>query len=456
MLRDKNQAQIFQLLYRSQNDPALHDDQAGERALFPSNTSGSSSQPSQGGKAFHLADLEDGVDFDSMRENEGEAAEFGIYYDDTNYDYMQHLRDIGDESGESQYVDAASAMVTGKGKGKNAAFRLEEAFQDVSMDDSSDPPSLIDSSIHSRSGKPRTYQNQQDVPDEIAGFKPDLDPRLREVLDALDDEAYVDDKDDDDIFGALVNDGKHGELDLTEFENSIDDEDEGWESDVTERALYQPKELKLSETIPEQLGQGHEESSTAVAEDGDWLEEFAKHKRGQVQKGPPKTADSIVAASAVQDKTPSLYTLNGTPIRHKKRKGARTNPSTYSMTSASLARREGQQLLDARFDQVEEMYALDEGDELDDDEDGGVSLASGLSKQSKMSTLSTTSFADKDAVRQDFHGMIDGFLADWKKDNPGAKGKGGKSKRGKNGNEVEGMRQLDELRRELGPARVHR
>ena len=427
--------------------------------MFPSNTSGPSSQPSQGGKAFHLADLEDELDFDSMRENEGEAAEFGIYYDDTNYDYMQHLRDIGDESAESQYVDAVSSKATRKGKGKNAAFQFEDAFRDVSMDDSSEAPSLVEGSIYSRSERPRTYQNQQDVPDEIAGFKPDMDPRLREVLEALDDDAYVDDKDDDDVFGALVNDGKHGELDLHEFETNFDDdEDEGWESDVTERANYQPKELKLPETISQDLVRGHEESRTAVAEDGDWLEDFAKHKRQQIDKPPPKNADSIIAASAVQDKAPTLYTVNGTPIKHKKRKGARTNPSTYSMTSASLARTEGQQLLDARFDQVEKMYVLDEGDELDDDEDGGMSLASGLSKQSKMSALSTTSFADKDAVRQDFTGMIDGFLADWQRDNPGGKrsGKGGKSKRGKNGNEVEGMRQLDELRRELGPARVQR
>ena len=46
-----------------------------------------------------------------------------------------------------------------------------------------------------------TYQDQQNIPDALAGFQPDMDPRLREVLEALEDDAYVDD--DEDIFDNL-------------------------------------------------------------------------------------------------------------------------------------------------------------------------------------------------------------------------------------------------------------
>jgi protein LTV1 len=410
-----------------------------------------------------------------MRENEGEAAEYGIYFDDTNYDYMQHLREIGEGSGELHFVDSALVKVKGKGKGKAQTMKLEDALRETSLEDH-DSQSIQNGSIFddglstfSRSTRPRTYQDQQDVPDEIAGFQPDMDPRLREVLEALEDDAYVDEKDEDDIFGALVRDGRSGELDLEEFEANFE-EDDGWESDVTEKASEQPKELRLPPASTESRQTDLPDSSVAPpttdaaiasAEDGDWLRDFAKFKRDTTKKPPPKAANSIVAASAVQDRAPTLYTLNGTPLRQKKRKGALTNPSSYSMTSSSLARTEGQQLLDARFDQVEKMYALDEAEEFDDD-DGAMSLASGMSKMSKiskMSMFSTTSFADEGAVRKDFDGMMDGFLDDWNHTNPGGGGgkrRGPKAKRGKHGNELLGLKQLDEVRAELGPARIYK
>jgi len=84
-------------------------------------------------------------------------------------------------------------------------------------------------------------------------------------------------------------------------------------------------------------------------------------------------------------------------------------------------------------------------------------LASGMTGQSKMSQLSTTSFADEGAVRDDLDSMMDGFLGDWNKANPGGGGgkrRGAKGKRGKNGNEKFGLEQLEEVRRELGPARI--
>ncbi|EHY57164.1 uncharacterized protein HMPREF1120_05212 [Exophiala dermatitidis NIH/UT8656] len=461
---DKNNAQTFQLLYRPQNDPALHDESAGERALYPVSGPASSSQnTTTQKKGLHLKDLEDDLDFDSMRENEGEAAQYGIYFDDTNYDYMQHLRDIGEGGGESHFIEATPVKVQTKGKGKAKTMKLEDALREVSLDDDRSVAGTDMISNFTTRTKDRKYESQQDVPDEIAGFQPDMDPRLREVLEALEDEAYVDDQGDEDIFAALAQDGPNGELDLEEFEdNYFDEEDEGWESDATEKAPTQPSEVKLPSAAPV-TQDGHEDDDTAhldaeaaAAEDGDWLRDFAKFKRDNARKPPPKAAGSIIAASAIQDKAPSLYTLNGTPLRQKKRKGALTNPSSYSMTSSSLARTQGQQLLDARFDQVEKMYSLDEGDEFDD-MDGGMSLASGMTGQSKMSQLSTTSFADEGAVREDFDSMMDGFLGDWNKANPGGgKRRGAKGKRGKNGNEKFGLQQLDEVRAELGPARINR
>lgn len=473
---DKNNpsTQTYQLLYRSQNDPELlTDEKAGERALFAigqrSTASSSKPQAQPEHKALHLADLEDELDFDSMRENEGEAAEHGIFFDDTSYDYMQHLRDLDQGAGDSHFVDALPTKVKGKKKGQT--FRLEDALREVTLDEGDDDsvvPSLVDGGLStmSRTTKQRKLESQQDVPDEIAGFKPDMDPRLREVLEALEDDEYVDEKDEEDVFGELTSDGKHnGELALNEFEADYP-EDDGWESDATEKAPQQVKEMKMPAAEQAQLSSSEfdsteamddEAAATAAAEDGDWLRDFAKYKRDAASKkapAPPQ-AGSIIAASAVHDQAPSLYTLNGTPLHQKKRKGAQTNPSAYSMTSSSLNRGDGLQLLDARFDQVEKMYKLDEMDEFDD-MDGGASMISGMTGASRMSKISTASFADAGAVRSDFGGMMDEFLGDWNKANPGGRRKGAKGKRGKNGNEIHGLHQLEEVRRELGPARITR
>ena len=417
-----------------------------------------------------------------MRENEGEAAEHGIYYDDTSYDYMQHLRDIGAGDGEAHFLDAVPVKVKAKGKAK--MMKLEDALRDSTLgyDEAYQKSNFSgigdDSSTFFGSTRPRTYQDQQDIPDEIAGFQPDMDPRLREVLEALDNEAYVDEKDEEDVFGALTQGGAGHELDLDEFEATL--EDDGWESDATERpppaqerevtsksstdiktgplqpttvsSALDETQMRLSEATPAT------QAAVASAEDGDWLRDFAKFKKDAAASQKPTPAERRGAASAANGPASTLYTLNGTPLRRKRRKGALTNPSAYSMTSSSLARTEGQQLLDARFEKVEAMYALDEGDEDFDDEDGGTSLASGLSKQSKFSTVSTNSFVDGD-VRGDLDSMMDGFLADWNRSNPGGGGgkrKGAKGKRGKNGNEALGIKMLDEIRGELGPARVSR
>ena len=61
-----------------------------------------------------LADLE----HDGKRANIGEAAAYGVYFDDTDYDYMQHLRTVGahEDGVESILIDAPTES---KAKGKN-------------------------------------------------------------------------------------------------------------------------------------------------------------------------------------------------------------------------------------------------------------------------------------------------------------------------------------------------
>lgn len=445
----------MQLVYRPQDDPLIHDEGSQERELYLAPYTGAQAGPSHGNSGFTIADLEDGIDFDNLRENEGEAANHGIFYDDTSYDYMQHLREIQPDGSNPGCTVPA----------------LEDALRMSSLDErhrQSSPklPSSCGEGLSSYSTQPVrkvTYQNMQNVPDEIAGFQPGMDPRLREALEALEDDAYVDDHADEDTFGALMQGGGASELDLDDFEETYDEvEDEGWESDVTEKAREQVGDGQASTLggkggLAASHGISTAEAEAASAEDGDWLRDFAKSKRSPAMHRPAKPCDqaSVIPASEMQAPASTLYTLGGTPLRQKRRKGALTNPSAYSMTSSSLARTDGQRLLDDRFARIEESYAPAEADELcgELDGDGGVSIASGLSRRTTASIVSTRSFADG-PVRSDLDGMMDEFLDGWSKNHLGGSKKNGThSRRGKDGNEKLSMKMLDEVRQDLGPAR---
>src|SRR2546423_6507670 len=99
---DKKKAATFHLVHRSHRDPLINDPDSSARVLkyvpptnLKSTAPGSSKNlvAAAGSKGpITRSALDETVDVDAVRENEGEAAEYGIYFDDTDYDYMQHLR----------------------------------------------------------------------------------------------------------------------------------------------------------------------------------------------------------------------------------------------------------------------------------------------------------------------------------------------------------------------------
>ena len=411
-------------------------------------------------KVKSRGDLEDEFGL-SVRPNEGEAAAYGVFYDDSAYDYMQHMRELG-AGGEGFFVEAGGAK---KGKGKEKTVRLEDALRGVGLDGGSEAGVSVGSgSVVSRDARDlfgedlapsefvrrTTYQDQQDVPDALAGFQPDMDPRLREVLEALEDEAYVDD--DDELFGELAGDG--AEVDPVEWEEgawdegegggvSIDrqyEEDEGWETDDTIKADNSPKSSKKKTPAP--LGDStHLPAPDSVPEsteggDDAWLHEFNKFKKdAKVSKTAKAAAPSDLTGA-------SALTAGG---RRKKRKGALTSTSGYSMTSSALHRTEGLTLLDERFEKIEEEYAAED---FPDDASvvSGMSKMSGLSKMSGMSGMSGISgTSEVPQLRSDFDSIMDDFL--------GGYSMSGK-RRVKKGGYQTGLEQLDEIRKGLGPAKV--
>lgn len=356
--------------------------------------------PSQVKRLDDLAS-ELGSDAQSIRANEGEAANHGVYYDDTEYDYMQHLRDLNNGAGDVVFVEAKGANDEGKGKQKES---LADALKKMDLEQSAED--LLDEELLPSKNLTRvSYTAQQDVPDTIAGFQPDMDPRLREVLEALDDDAYV--EDDDDIFQKLAMDGH--EIDDYEFEEGEYDE-EGWESDDTAKPTkeYKGEAPELVNTATEQPEQGPSQ---------DWMEDFKQFKKEQ--KG--GKAPAVASQSEMQ----SAWTTTTNGGKRKKRKGALTDASSYSMTSSSLVRTEQLSFLDARFDKIEERYNEDEDD---------------MASVSAVSTASSV----QGPMRSDFDGIMDDFL--------GGYTKAGKRTSKKNKAQT-GLEQLEEIRRELGPAR---
>lgn len=494
--RDKKSAAKFQLFHRSQHDPLIHDPQADDRVLHQisgpksgNNNNNNNETPVSSASSTashkssrHLVDLADEFQAEGIRKNEGEAAGYGIYYDDSKYDYMQHLRELGTGGGNAYFVEAAAK----KGKGKDKAVKLEDALRDFNLDDDSKSQiaggggasvygsQYAPSGMSSYSRQP-TYQDQQNIPDAIAGLQPNMDPRLREALEALEDEAFVDDGDGEDVFGELVNNAE--EMHPGDWEDTIYEyeEDEGWESDVTEKAFPQtdttkqasqsdPKDNNVQTHDPSEMPNHDQPVPDMAPEDSNWMHEFAKFKK-EAKNTPNVPAAGKQEASEKRTAASTMFTAGGTPIRKKKRKGAMTNPSAYSMTSSSLARTDGLRLLDDRFDKVEALYALDEEGEYEDASFAdGASMVSGMTGMTGMTGASATSSQAPSLVsrrdygdvplRSDFDNVMDDFLSGWQDRSKQTKHKGAKAKRGKNGNEVLGIAMLDEVRQGLGPARI--
>lgn len=250
---------------------------------------------------------------DNQRENIGEAALHGIYYDDTSYDYMQHLKPVGmqEDGVDSIWVEAPS-----KPKGK------EKAKGPINL-------LLPEGTLASGFELPRNYEAQEAIPSSISGFQPDMDPHLRQVLEALEDEAFVDEGLEDDFFGELVADGERGSNEDVDYAFREEGIPEGAEGSMAQEGV-EGQEV------------GGEES---------WEASFARFK--QVQKSTPQDGDTsdLDGYSEGGDTVGILPQLSVIGGKRRRRKAA-SDATGYSMSSSSMWRNEQLTVLDERFDQV--------------------------------------------------------------------------------------------------------
>ncbi|THH02351.1 hypothetical protein EW026_g503 [Hermanssonia centrifuga] len=300
----------FQLVHRSQRDPLIHDPDASQHVLkeFERGNIKKGKSRAELEQTLSPSDLA----HDSKRANIGEAAAYGVYFDDTNYDYMKHLRPVGvQEDGVESMLLEAPSQSKGKGKAKESITII-----DIPAD-----------ALPSISEVPRNYESQQAIPSSIAGFQPDMDPHLRQALEALEDEEFVDEDLEDNFFGELVADGERrpGEDVTFNFQDVGDDEYSQGEEDVEET----------------------------------WETTFARFKTAQKAAAPPSDDSDLHSDGGDTIGTlPQFSVIGG----KKRRKGA-SDASGYSMSSSSMFRNEGLTTLDERFDQIQKEYDSDEEEE---------------------------------------------------------------------------------------------
>ena len=216
---------------------------------------------------------------------------------------MQHLRAVGTEEAgvESVLIEAPLSQNKSRSRGK----------ANVNVD------GLPAEAFPSKTEMPRNFETQEAVPSSIAGFQPDMDPHLRQALDALEDVAFVDDDADDDFFTELVRDGEREEEEEADYE--------------------------FYEYGPPEAG------NDDAGEDESWEARFAKFKTDQKNAPPPPDSDEDVYSEGgdTVGNLPKLPVIGG-----KRRRKGTSDASGYSMSSSSMYRTETLLTLDERFDQV--------------------------------------------------------------------------------------------------------
>ena len=244
----------------------------------------------------------------------GEAANYGIFFDDSEYDYMQHLKPVGlQEDGVESILIEAPSVEKGKGKAKKSQAPIQF------VDD------LPKEALPSKQELPRNYESQEAIPSSIAGFQPDMDPHLRQALEALEDDAFVDGDLEDDFFGELVADGERGS-----------DEEPGFE--FGEWGV---------DSKGEEGGPPHGEEEEADPED--WQAAVRRFKQTQQRRSSDASPDTdgYSEGGDTVGSIPQFSVIGG-----KKRRKGTSEASGYSMSSSSMFRNAGLTMIDERFDQV--------------------------------------------------------------------------------------------------------
>jgi protein LTV1 len=164
---DKTNSTTFQLVHRSQDDQRINDEDASDLVLKKIQKSGNITR-----KQLDDNNNED----DTQLDHDDQISNYGVYFDD-DYDYLKHMRSIGD----GHFV------------------ATKENTQ-----------------------KPNNLEL-------LEGLQPNMHPDLREVLQALDDDAYI--EPDEDTYFESINSENLPKDYKQHFEVEKEDLDNPWLSE---------------------------------------------------------------------------------------------------------------------------------------------------------------------------------------------------------------------------------
>lgn len=389
---DKKTAKTFSVVHRAHDDAKYFDDEASSHVLVEVPSKRKPYLPAGPLKtmAYTADDVAKQLGDNEIRENEGQAAQYGIYYDDSKYDYMQHLKPIGKSDGVF--------IAANEEKKKKKEIDVEKLFGDQMP------------SKEKRKVSQNPYEN---IPKELQGLNPDMDPRLREVLEALDDEEYLEEAekvDDDDLFNNLLQSGEVDDEDEfyygSDADQYYDDDYDEWDMDNYQDEYDNEYASDKYEEVenPYNEGEAPEDAVSEVKVNTDWQKSFnAFHQKAKNQENEWDSDNEFEEEEEdegdVLGSLPSIANKRVNKTKLRKKKGAMTDTSGFSMSSSATYRTEGLALLDDRYEQL--VRRMDREDRQEEDKEYQP--------------------FDMQNERSDFEGLVDDFLDNYELERGGRK-----------------------------------
>ncbi|KAI9596280.1 Low temperature viability protein-domain-containing protein [Syncephalis fuscata] len=330
---EKKSARHFHLVHRSQRDPLIADAEASDR-VFKEITRGHGAANRQ---ANHLSDIGSS---DDEENHTGEAALFGVSFDDSEYDYTQHLRPIGNQG--AIFLEAP----TRERKEKKSSVQIKDDVSTVDESPRNPSKTLLPAEV-----LPSVYEmpiGLMNQPAVVQGLQPDMDPELREALEALElsdneeeDDEEAEDTLDDDFIAQLDADADSNE-DAFDFDVVGESDEDDYDDDEND-------------------------------DEGGWERRFLKFKQLRAAAADDNQSDRFETGSV------------GTG---------------FSMSSSAMFRNEKLTMLDEQFDRIQEEYERNDDDEENDDDDDDADIDPKTGRRTHISIKQ----------REDFEAILDDFL----------------------------------------------
>ena len=230
---------------------------------------------------------------------------------------MQHLKPAGqqDEGFESILVEAPKRRTVSKTAPGNLPISIRDLHPEAF-------PSALE--------LPHNFESQAAIQSSISGLQPDMDPHLRQTLEALEDDAFVEDDLCDDFFGELIENGER-------------DANEPFKYDFVEDGL-----------LASGTGGTNAMRESSGEDTSGWEARFAAFKEEQQGR---KLMDLSLSdgGSETGDTVGQMPEFSA----HGRRRRETSDASGFTMSSLSIARSEGLRDLDDRFDKVSMPGTLD-------------------------------------------------------------------------------------------------